>query len=461
MLFLRIKSKGLANISYFIGSGGEAAVIDPRRDIDVYLDTAREHCMHIKYIFETHRNEDYVAGSTLLSVATGAPIYHGEALDFKYGNKTAEGDRFAVGEARLAVLETPGHTPESLSFVLSGKTSETPLMAFTGDTVFPGSTGRTDLWGDRAQAAGILYDSIKQKILKLGESVTLCPAHGAGSVCGAGIDDRDVTTVGYERLTNPDLQLDRDSFIAMKISESPVKPPYFKQMEKMNLEGATASRIMPTLRPLDARKFKDEIKNGIVFDARMPYAFAAHIPGAYSIWLDGLSTYPGLIAEYSKPIYLVTERDEEVSKAATYLYRIGFDNVEGYLCGGFQRWLEYALDLDFIGLLVPDALAGMIPAGNIDVLDVRTDAEWKEGHIKEAKHIYIGDLERRVNEVPKDRAVVCICSTGMRASMAASILKRSGVKTVYNVLGGIEAWKKKDYPLVYERLLEKERIRPA
>ncbi len=279
--------------------------------------------MHIKYIFETHRNEDYVVGSASLSAATDAAIYHGGALDFKYGNKAAEGDRFDVGEIRLVVLETPGHTPESLSFVLYEKTSETPLMAFTGDTVFPGSTGRTDLWGDRAQASGILYDSIKQKILKLGDSVMLYPAHGAGSVCGTGIDDRDATTIGYERLTNPDLQLDRDSFIARKMAESLVKPPYFQRMEKMNLEGTAVSRIKPLLQPLDVHKFKDEIKNGIVFDARMPYAFAAHIPDAYSIWLDGLGTYPGWITEYEKPIYLVLERDEDNIKASAYLYRLG------------------------------------------------------------------------------------------------------------------------------------------
>lgn len=455
MLFLRIKSEGLAHISYFIGSGSEAAVIDPRRDIDVYLGIAREHCMHIKYIFETHRNEDYVVGSTALSAATDAAIYHGGALGFKYGNEAAEGDRFDLGEVRLAVLETPGHTPESLSILLYEKTSETPLMAFTGDTVFPGSTGRTDLQGDRAKASGILYDSIKQKILKLGEGVMLCPAHGTGSVCGKGIEDRDVTTVGYEMLTNPDLRLDRDAFIAMKMAESLVKPPYFQQMEKMNHEGATASRITPVLQPLNVRMFKENIKNGIVFDARMPYAFAAHIPGAYSIWLDGLGTYPGWIAEYEKPIYLILEKAEDMVKASASLYRLGFDNIKGYLCGGIETWLDQALDVEFVGLLVPDSLAGMISAGKIDVLDVRSDAEWKEGRIKEARHIYVGELEYRVNEIPKDRAIACICSTGMRAGMAASILKRAGVKTVYNVLGGIEAWKKKDYPLVYERLLEK------
>ncbi len=455
MLFLRIKSEGLSHISYFIGSGSEAAVIDPRRDIDVYLNIAREHCLHIKYIFETHRNEDLVAGSLSLSSVTGAKVYHGGALDFKYGNEAAEGDRFDMGQVRLAALETPGHTPESLSYVLYENTGEMPLMAFTGDTVFPGSTGRTDLGGDRAKATGILYDSIKQKILKLGDSVILCPAHGAGSVCGTGIDDREATTVGYERLANPDIRLDRESFIARKMSESLRKPPYFLQMEKMNLEGSATSRVKYSPRPLNVHEFQDEIKNGIIFDTRMPYAFAAHISGAYSIWLDGLSTYPGWIAEYSKPIYLVLERDDEVSKAATCLYRIGFDNVRGYLCGGFQPWLNLASDLEFIGFLVPDALAGMIAAGNIDVLDVRSDVEWSEGRIKESKHIFIGELERRANEVSKDRAVACICSTGMRASLAASILKRSGVKTVYNVLGGIEAWKKKDYPLLYERLLEK------
>ncbi len=243
MLFLRIKSEGLSHISYFIGSGSEAAVIDPRRDIDVYLNIAHEHCLHIKYIFETHRNEDLVSGSASLSSMTGAVVYHGGALDFKYGNKTTEGDRFELGEIRLAVLETPGHTPESLSYVLYEKTNEMPQMAFTGDTIFPGSTGRTDLGGDRAKAAGILYDSIKQKVLKLGDSIILCPAHGAGSVCGTGIEDREATTVGYERLTNPDIRLERDSFIARKMSESLLKPPYFLRMEKMNLEGPSTSEL--------------------------------------------------------------------------------------------------------------------------------------------------------------------------------------------------------------------------
>jgi hydroxyacylglutathione hydrolase len=455
MFFLRIKSEGLAHNSYFVGSGSEAAVIDPRRDISVYLDLARERCMDIKYIFETHRNEDYVVGSMPLNIATGATVHHGKALDFKYGHPASESDQFTVGNIRLMAMETPGHTPESLTYALYESSSWKPLMAFTGDTIFPGSTGRTDLWGEPAKAAGLLYDSIVKKILSLGDDVILCPAHGAGSVCGVGISDRDDTTIGYERRNNPDLKLDRDAFIEKKQTEPLDKPPYFERMEKMNLEGHRESGNVPAIPPLNVHAFKDAIKNGIVFDARMPYAFAAHIPGSYSIWLEGLSTFPGWIAEYEKPIYLVPEKDDEVKKAVIYLYRIGFDNVKGYLCGGFQPWLESASDVEFTGLLVPDALAGMISSDKIDVLDVRSDAEWNEGHIKEAEHIYVGELERHVNQVPKDRAVACICSSGKRASMAASVLRRAGVKTVYNVLGGIQAWKKKDYPLVYERLLEK------
>lgn len=455
MLFLRIKSRGLAHNSYFVGSGGEAVVIDPRRDIDVYLEIAREHCLKIKCVFETHRNEDYVIGSAALNAATGAAIYHGRALDFKYGNKTGEGDRFNIGGVYFLALETPGHTPESLTYVLYEEKDKTPLMAFTGDTIFPGSTGRTDLWDDGAKASGILYDSITKKILPLGDGVILCPAHGAGSVCGIGISDRDDSTIGYERLNNPDLKLDRNSFIAKKIAEPLDKPPYFVRMERVNKEGDSSTGKPRKIRPLEPEAFRDAIIKGIVIDARMPASFAAHIPGSYSIWQDGLSTYPGWIDAYDRPVFLVLEKDTDVEEAKKYLYRIGIDHIDGYLCKGFQPWLESALEVDFLGLLVPDSLAGMLSAGKIDVLDVRSEAEWRDGRIKEARHIYVGELERRVNEVPKDRPVACICSTGKRASLAASILKRAGVKTVYNVLGGIEAWKRKDYPLLYERLLEK------
>jgi hydroxyacylglutathione hydrolase len=454
MTFLRIKSVGLAHLSYFIGSGGEALVIDPRRDVDVYVDAARQNCMRIKYVLETHRNEDYVAGSMELKARTGCAVFHGKRLQFKYGAGISDGDDLEVGGIIVRALETPGHTPESMTYALYDG-SDMPLMVFAGDALFAGTTGRTDLWGTSGEAAGALHDSLIKKILMLGDQAILCPAHGAGSVCGMGISDRDDSTLGYERLTNPDLRLTKEEFIAKKAAEPLETPYYFKQMELLNLNGPPVMGGPPGIAPMRPEDFRTAIGKGILIDARMPSAFSAHIPGSYSIWLDGMATWSGWIADYEKPIYLLLEKDSDVGMAARYLYRLGFDNIKGYLCGGFQPWANFGYDIEFTGLLVPDALAGMLSAGEVTLLDVRGDAEWVKGHVKEAKHVYVGELERRISEVPRGKPVACLCSTGLRASLAASVLKKAGFPEVYNVLGGISAWKAKDYPLVYERLLEK------
>jgi hydroxyacylglutathione hydrolase len=454
MIFLRVKSEGLAHLSYFIGSGGEALVVDPRRDVGVYVDAARQNCMRIRYVLETHRNEDYVGGSRELEARTGCVIHHGKNLPFKYGEGIMDGDELEIGGLRVRALETPGHTRESITYALYDG-GNVPLMAFPGDALFAGTTGRTDLWGATGEASGALYDSLVGKILPLGDQAILCPAHGAGSVCGTGISDRDDSTIGYERRTNPDLKLKKNEFIAKKEAEQLETPFYFKQMEKYNLEGPPVTGGPPVCSPMRPGEFGEAIARGTLIDARMPSAFSAHIPGSYSIWLDGISTWPGWVVDYGKPIYLLSEKDADVDVAAKYLYRLGFDDVKGYLCGGLQPWANSGLDVEFMGLLLPDALAGMLSADGVTVLDVRNDAEWAEGHIKEATHVFAGELERRIGEVPRGKPVACVCSTGLRASLAASILKRAGFPDVYNVLGGITAWKAKDYPLVYERLLEK------
>ncbi len=454
MIFQRIKSEGLAHLSYFIGSGADAAVIDPRRDADVYLDIARQNCMRIKYVLETHRNEDYVAGSMELKARTGCAVYHGKNLPFRYGEGIEDGDAVEIGGLLVRALETPGHTPESITYALYDG-GDVPLAAFTGDALFAGTTGRTDVWGAEGEAAGALYDSLMEKVLPLGDQAVLCPAHGSGSVCGTGISDRDDSTIGYERRTNPDLQLTKDEFIAKKAAEPLETPPYFKQMEKYNLDGPPVTGGPPVPIPMGPAEFRDAISHGTLIDARMPSAFSAHIPGSYSIWLDGISTWPGWIVDYGKPVYVLAEKGRDAEVAARYLYRLGFDDVRGYLCGGLQPWANAGLDIEFTGLLVPDALAGMLSAGSITALDVRSDAEWASGHIKEAVHAYVGELERHISAVPREKPVACICSTGLRASLAASILLRAGFKEVYNVLGGMAAWKAKDYPLLYGRLLEK------
>ena len=451
----RIKSKGLAQLSYFIGSGDEALVIDPRRDVGAYIDIARRNCMSIKYVLETHRNEDFAIGSLELKEMEGCTVLHGKALPFKYGEGIAEGEFLGLGSLRIEALETPGHTPESMTYVLYERGSRVPLMAFAGDSIFAGTTGRTDLRGKKEQASGMLYDSIKNKILTLGDQVTLCPAHGAGSLCGAGISDRDGSTLGYERQTNPDLKLSKDEFVAKKEKESLETPDYFSRMESINLNGPAVTGGHPRPGPMAAEDFKKAIGTGILFDTRMPSSFSAHIPGSYSIWLDGMATFPGWVLDYEKPVRLVTEKDADAVIVAKYLYRLGVDKVEGYLCGGFRAWYDAGNETEFTGLLVPDALAGMLASQKATLLDVRSEAEWGEGHIKEAKHVYIGELQHRTGELPRGKPVACICSTGLRASLAASILMRAGFPEVYNVLGGVTAWKAIGYPLLYEKLLEK------
>jgi hydroxyacylglutathione hydrolase len=241
MIFERIKSAGIAHNSCLIGSGSEAAVIDPRRDCQIYIDSAQEKGSKIKYIFETHRNEDYVIGSIELNDITGAEIYHGSGLNWKYGNTVQYGQEFQIGELRLRAINTPGHTDESMSYTIADlATGETTIMVFTGDALFVGDVGRTDLYGPKEalRLASNLYDSIFHKLLPLGDGVILCPAHGAGLVCRLHIANRDESTLGIERIQNPVFQIkNKDRFIKYKIAEHPERPHYFRQMEKYNLEG--------------------------------------------------------------------------------------------------------------------------------------------------------------------------------------------------------------------------------
>ncbi len=306
MIFQRIKSAGIAHNSYFIGSGSEAAVIDPRRDSQVYIDLAQQHGLKIKHIFETHRNEDYVIGSTELNSTTGAAIHHGPGLDWKYGQTLKDGQVFQVGGLRLKAIHTPGHTDESMSYALTDlATGEATVTVFTGDALFVGDVGRTDLYGPEKapRLAANLYDSIFNKLLPLGDGAILCPAHGGGSVCGLDIASRDESTLGIERAQNPLLQLGRDVFIKRKVAEQPERPYYFRQMEKYNLEGPPLLGCMPLPSPLTPAEFKQEMEKGaVVVDASEPAAFGgAHIKGAYCIWLEGLPVFAGWVLSYDRP----------------------------------------------------------------------------------------------------------------------------------------------------------------
>jgi hydroxyacylglutathione hydrolase len=268
MIFECIKSEGLAHLSYFIGSEDEALVIDPRRDCQVYIDLARRKGMKIKYIFETHRNEDYIIGYLELKCLTDAKTYHGIGVDFKYGNYLDDGQEFSFGSMKLTALHTPGHTDESMSYILVDlDTGQEPIVVFTGDALFIGDVGRTDLYGPKEapRMASNLYDSIFNKILPLGDEIILCPAHGAGSVCGGTIAKREHSTLGLERIQNPVLQkTEKEEFVKFKVEEKLEFPPYFEKMEQNNLQGPPLLQDFPVPELLSPEEFKAEMEKGAV-----------------------------------------------------------------------------------------------------------------------------------------------------------------------------------------------------
>lgn len=455
MKFERIKSEGLSHLSYFIGSGDEAVVIDPRRDCAVYTDIAGREGMKIKYILETHRNEDYVVGSRELENATGASIYHGPGIGFKYGNNLQDGQEIVFGSLKIAALHTPGHTDESMSYALADlDAGDETIMVFTGDALFIGDVGRTDLYGpdEAPRLASDLYDSIFNRILPLGDAVILHPAHGAGSVCGGAISEREYSTLGLERLQNPVLQKkDREEFIKFKVEEKLEFPPYFRKMEQYNLEGPPLMNGLPEPEMLSPEEFREEMGDGsVVVDTRMPHSFGgAHIKDTYSIWMEGIPSFAGWVLPYDKPILLVTEEKDQLESAVRYLIRLGYDNITGFLNGGIGAWYIGAMPVDGFNLISVHDLKDKLEKGEtMFILDVRGTEEWEDGHIQDATHIYVGHVEENLDKIPRDCRIIVYCGTGRRSNIAASILRKHGYQRIYNVLGSMAAWKSAGYEVV-------------
>jgi len=455
MFLEKVKSEGLAHLSYILGHNGQAAVIDPRRDCQAYIDIAGQHGARITHIFETHRNEDYVAGSTNLARRTGAEIYHGQDLDFSYGKPAVEGEAFQFGDMTLAILETPGHTFESISLVLRDASyGDQPLAVFTGDLLFIGAVGRTDFFPDRhREVAGLQYDAIFDKILPLGDQVILYPAHGAGSVCGSNMAEREFSTLGYERANNPDLTFDsRAAFVEHKITESPKIAPYFKKMEPLNQHGAPPMDLLPEPAPMSAEQFDKAIQAGMIcVDLRSPEAFAgAFIPGSLAIPLEMISAYAGYFLPYDRRIGLVCDGRGDVAPAVRQLIRLGFDDIVGYLEGGLHTWETSGKNYDRIAAVHVDELTQrMNDKEDFTLLDVREEEEIKQsGRFPKALHIFLGDLPGRIHEVPKDKPVVTFCGSGMRAIIAASILKQNGFERVEDNLGSMAACQAAGCPIV-------------
>ncbi len=453
LIFEIVKSAGIAHKSYFIGSNGTAAVIDPRRDCDIYIEIAEQNNMEIDYIFETHRNEDYTIGSLELREIVGADIFHGKGIKFEYGNYVSDGDKFQIGSLVLEVIETPGHTDESISIIIKDKNiSDDVYMLFTGDTLFTGEIGRCDLYGTEKKKinAEKMYLSVFKKILTLGDNVIVCPAHGSGSICGAEIREQELTTVGYEKKTNPLLQKDKNEFIEAKVKEKLYTPPYFKKMEKNNIEGPSLICKLPYLKPLRMHEVKDLMgKDAQVIDVRDPTSFAGgHIPKTLNIWKDGLPAYAGWFLNYEEPIIIIDDNNESIDELKRHMVRLGYDNVCGYLSGGFPVWFKCSGDFETIKTWSVHDLLPNMGKESLFLLDVRKEDDWIKEHIDGSHNIYIGHLMDELEKVPKDKHIVVSCDTGYKASIGTSILKKNGYKNVTNILGSMTSWKRAGYPLV-------------
>lgn len=453
MIFERIKTPGIAHVAYLIGNKGEGTVVDPCRDVDAYVALARQHRLTIQYVVETHRQEDFVMGSAELARLCGAKIINGRHKAFGHGDiRLDDGEAFDIAPGvRLVALHTPGHTPESMCYaVYLDDAPDLAWAVFSGDTLFVGETGRTDLTDPSrtTEHAGQLYDAVHTRLLPLGDQAIVLPAHGAGSVCGGNIAERDHSTLGLERHYNPVFVRTRQAFMHAKLAERIPRPPYFRHMEQVNAQGGMgALRAASAVRVLQPKDFQAESRRGVVFDLRLPEAFAGgHIPAAYSIWADGLPVFAGWVVGPGTAIYLVVDAGETaLDQALKALGRVGLDHVEGVLAGGFEAWRDQGLPMAGIGTVGPGRVDEDAARRDMRVIDVRDDSEFEtEGHIPGASHLYVGHVERELDRLlpafNPDAAVVVTCGVGHRASLAASMLLRRGARDVRNLLGGMDAW---------------------
>ncbi|MDX6594072.1 MAG: hydroxyacylglutathione hydrolase [Gaiellales bacterium] len=445
----------LAHASYLIAdeAAGEAAVVDPQRDVDEYVQDARELGCRIGHVFLTHFHADFVAGHLELRDREGARVYLGARAAAEYDfTPLGDHDSIQLGQVRLEALETPGHSPESISILVYdlAKDPEKPHAVLTGDTLFIGDVGRPDLrasLGWSAEELGsMLYSSLHEKLLKLPDDVLVYPTHGAGSLCGKNLSSDTVSTIGVQRRYNYALQpMSRDEFVRVVTAEQPDTPAYFtydavlNTQERATLEEALAGE----LRPLSLGQVLDLVADGAqVLDARDSAHFAgAHLAGSVNVGLGGsYATWAGTILEHERPIVLVVDPGTE-QQAAMRLGRIGFDNVAGYLDGGMQA-LEARPDLvDRIERITAATLAEQL-AGNEPplVVDVRTAKEWSEQRIDGSLNIPLSHLLERLDDLPHDRRLVTHCASGYRSGIAASVLRRHGFDATADLVGGLGAW---------------------
>ena len=438
------------------GSEGEAVVVDPQRDIDVYLQIAASQNLRIRHIFETHLHADFVSGHAELAARTGATIYMGANANASFAHQPVSGGfELRVGRCRISVLETPGHTPESICLVLTDlHRSPEPWAVLTGDTLFLGDVGRPDLSPTHTsqQLAGMLYDSLHDKLLRLPDSVLVYPAHGAGSLCGRNMRGESSSTIGTERLTNYALQIpSREQFIHELTSVVPVKPQYFQDDAEINRQGAAALEALPSPAVLTPLQVKKQLEQGaIVLDTRSPEVFAAgHVPGSINVALSGqYASWAGaLLGLNARPI-LVAENDEKLAESRMRLARVGMDSVTGFLEGGVEGWKRAGLPLAQLPQMTVTELREKLHGGSVHVLDVRREPEWQAGHIETADWYPLDRFAEALPHLSKGEPVAVHCKSGYRSTIACSLLLKAGYRNIINVTGGFDAWQKEQQAAV-------------
>jgi len=435
----------LAHASYFLASNGEALVVDPQRDVEAYLKAAGEHGVKIRHIFETHLHADFVSGHTELAARTGAQIYVSPNAGAKF---------LHVGKMRLRVLETPGHTPESICLEITDEEkSPEPWAVLTGDTLFIGDVGRPDLSKTHtpAELAGLLYDSLHHKLLTLPDHVLVYPAHGAGSLCGRNMRAERSSTIGLERLTNYALQIkNREEFIRQLTSNLPSRPDYFLQDAEINRSGAAALSDLPALQPLSAADMMHLMNEGVpALDVRAGNEFAAaHVPGSINIALSGqFASWAGTLLGLSSRPVLIAESSEQVAEAHMRLARVGIEDVRGYLDGGIDGCKKAGFPLAQIPQITADGLAACLQSHKTAVLDVRREPEWQAGHIEGAAWWPLDHFKVSAPEIDRTLSIAVHCKSGYRSMIACSLLQRAGFSNVTNVVGGFDAWLEAKLPV--------------
>ncbi len=432
----------LAHASYYLGSDAEAAIIDPQRDVQQYIDEAKANGQKIKYVIETHSHADFVSGHIELAEKTGAEIIYGQRAQTTFPtHKVKDGDELTVGKINLKFLETPGHTPEGITIMArDAEDTDAPTKIFTGDTLFIGDVGRPDLIGSKGFTAeemgGMLYDSLREKILPLPDETEVYPAHGAGSLCGKSLSKETWSTLGQQRKSNYALQpMSKEEFVKIVAADQPAAPAYFAASAAQNLKGSLALEDLPKPKAMTTA----EIENfdGVVLDVRVNSEFGAgHVPNSINIGLGGqFATWAGTLIAIGTPVAIAADTPEQIDEAFMRLARVGIETVKGFIL--LKNFTGEKAAVEQISVeQAKEATAN----ADVQFVDVRNPAEYANGHAVKTVNLPLNSLSKEIDRLDPAKPAYVICQSGYRSSLGTSILENAGFREIYNITGGTNAW---------------------